>query len=279
MTGNNTTFCNSTIFTGTAWNAVASGTWFLAYGGNIQTVTHLFGQNYATVTGGGCLACPATPTTTTAAPTTTTTLPPADHYYFVRAYNCGDCSFAFDTYARMAGAGIIGKVYREPGLISFFSYELLNTTPITSGTDLLNVPYNTCSEACAGVPATTTTTTAGPTTTTTTGAGTLFYITNSSLDIVITDVKVNGVSLTGLSGPGFPVSSGDTTTGYSNQLGYQNVDIYYYNAITGQHIEGYDSDLTFYCNATVGTGGHISQFGGAYVGSGTFQIYALDGVC
>jgi len=109
---------------------------------------------------------------------------------------------------------------------------------------------------------------------------TLFYIQNSSLDIVITDVKVNGVSLTGVTGVGFPVSSGDTVSGYSNQLGTQDVDIYYSLGVPGQHIEGYDSDLTFYCNATVGTGtGKVTQFGGAYVGAGTFQIYAYDGSC
>ena len=113
-----------------------------------------------------------------------------------------------------------------------------------------------------------------------TAGDTLFYIQNSSLDIVITDVKVNGVSLTGVTGVGFPLSSGDTINGYSNQLGYQDVDIYYSLGVPGQHIEGYDSDLTFYCNATVGTGGgKVTQFGGAYVGAGTFQIYAYDGSC
>ncbi len=109
---------------------------------------------------------------------------------------------------------------------------------------------------------------------------TLFYIENSSLDIVITDVKVNGVSLTGVTGTGFPLYSGDTVNGYSNQIGTQDVDIYYSLSTPGQHIEGYDSDLNFYCNATVGTGGgKVTQFGGAYVGAGTFQIYALDGTC
>lgn len=107
----------------------------------------------------------------------------------------------------------------------------------------------------------------------------LFYISNSSLDIVITDVKVNGVSLTGATGAGFPVYSGDSINAYSNQIGTYDVDIYYYNSITGQHIEGYDSDLNFYCNATVGIGSNVTQFGGAVVGAGTFQIYALDGTC
>ena len=119
---------------------------------------------------GNCLTedCPPTTTTTstTSTSTTTTTLPPADNYYFARAYNCGDCSFAFDTYVKMAGAGVIGKVYREPGAISIYSFELLSTSMITTGTYVINTPFNSCSEACSGI----TTTTTSTTTTTTTAA-------------------------------------------------------------------------------------------------------------
>jgi hypothetical protein len=109
----------------------------------------------------------------------------------------------------------------------------------------------------------------------------LFYINNTggALDITITDVKVNGVSLTGLTGGGFPVSPGENINGYSNQLGTQDVIVYYSNYIYGQHIEAYDSDLTYYCNNTVGIGSQTATFSGAKVGSGTFQIYAADGSC
>ena len=34
-----------------------------------------------------------------------------------------------------------------------------------------------------------------------------FYIVNSSLDVIIDDVEVNGVSLTGVTGTGFPLST------------------------------------------------------------------------
>ena len=108
---------------------------------------------------------------------------------------------------------------------------------------------------------------------------TLFYISNSSLDISITDVQVNGVSLYGATGAGFPVNSGDSINAYSTQLGTQNVNIFYTNSTYGQNIQGYDSNLTYYCNDTIGVGAHTAQFGGAYVGSGTFQIYAYDGSC
>jgi hypothetical protein len=74
MTGNGTTFCNSTTFTAVPWNAIATGTYVVSFGGNFQDVSHTFGQGFATVTGGGCTACAGTTTTTTtAAPTTTTT--------------------------------------------------------------------------------------------------------------------------------------------------------------------------------------------------------------
>jgi hypothetical protein len=109
-------------------------------------------------------------------------------------------------------------------------------------------------------------------------SSTLFYISNSSLDISITDVKVNGISLTGATGAGFPVNSGDSINAYSNIQGTFNVDIYYSSGIYGQRIEGYDSNSTFYCNNT-NIGSNVAQFGGASVGSGTFQIYAYDGGC
>lgn len=108
---------------------------------------------------------------------------------------------------------------------------------------------------------------------------TQFYIQNSSLDIQITDVTVNGVSLTGATGSGFPVNPSETISAYSNQQGTQNVLIYFNNSITGQHIEGYDSNLTFYCDNISGTGSNVITWSGAFVGSGTFQIYAYDGSC
>ena len=88
-----------------------------------------------------------TSTTSTTSTTTTTTLPPADHYYFAEAYNCGGCSFAFNTYVKMAGAGVIGKFYAEPPL-SFYSYKLLSVSAITTGQYLINIPYNTCALDC-----------------------------------------------------------------------------------------------------------------------------------
>lgn len=108
---------------------------------------------------------------------------------------------------------------------------------------------------------------------------TLFYISNGSLDVSITDITVNGVSLYGATGGGFPVDASENINAYSNEQGYQTVVVYFNNSITGQHIEAYDSDLTFFCDNISGTGANSITWTSAYVGAGTFQIYALDGSC
>ena len=64
MNGNGTTFCNSTTFTSSGWYSIASGNYYLSYGGNIQTISHTIYTNTATVTGGGCSTCPGGPTGT-----------------------------------------------------------------------------------------------------------------------------------------------------------------------------------------------------------------------
>jgi hypothetical protein len=81
MTGNGTTFCNSTIFTATSfWEYQSTGNYYISYGNNTINVSHTFSQNFATSLGGGCQACPTptpTPTlTSTPAPTYTPTPTP-----------------------------------------------------------------------------------------------------------------------------------------------------------------------------------------------------------
>jgi hypothetical protein len=57
MTGNTSTFCNSTTFNSGGIGGLASGTWYFAYGGQVVTVT-TNGTNIATVTL-DCSNCPA----------------------------------------------------------------------------------------------------------------------------------------------------------------------------------------------------------------------------
>jgi hypothetical protein len=107
MSGNDTTFCNSTIFTSGGWISVPTGNYFLGYGGNTRNVTHTIGTNYATTYDAGCAACPVTPTPTpthtqtftptltttpTSTPTPTTTPIITYNYYSITKYNCPGCT-------------------------------------------------------------------------------------------------------------------------------------------------------------------------------------------
>jgi hypothetical protein len=78
MTGNQTTFCNSTIFTATSfWEYQSTGNYYISYSGNYIAVSHTFSQNFATSLGGGCSSCPTPTPTPTPAPTATVTPTPA----------------------------------------------------------------------------------------------------------------------------------------------------------------------------------------------------------
>ena len=58
FTGNATSFCSSTYFTGNTFDYQSSGTYYLQYGENYQQISITFGSNVAEVTGGGCSSCP-----------------------------------------------------------------------------------------------------------------------------------------------------------------------------------------------------------------------------
>jgi hypothetical protein len=75
MTGDGTTFCNSTTFSAANWSSIGGGTYYLSYGGDVLVVTHNPVDDYVTAQVGGCTICPTpTPTPTiTATPTVTST--------------------------------------------------------------------------------------------------------------------------------------------------------------------------------------------------------------
>ena len=58
FTGNATSFCSSTYFTGNTFDYQSSGTYYLQYGENYQQISITFGSNIAEVTGAGCSSCP-----------------------------------------------------------------------------------------------------------------------------------------------------------------------------------------------------------------------------
>jgi hypothetical protein len=55
--GNGTTFCNSTTLTAAGFSALAPGTLFISYGGQVRASNHGAGQNFVTFTT-GCSNCP-----------------------------------------------------------------------------------------------------------------------------------------------------------------------------------------------------------------------------
>ena len=102
MTGNGTTFCNSTTFTSASWNAIATGNYVLEFSGQIRNVSHTSGQGYATTIDAGCGTCPTqtpTPTPTpTATPTPTPTPTPIAVYQYCCGYDASDCCDAITDY-------------------------------------------------------------------------------------------------------------------------------------------------------------------------------------
>jgi hypothetical protein len=129
----------------------------------------------------------------------------------------------------------------------------------------------------------TTTTTTAATTTTTTGAPTTvdIYINNiSALDITITDVRINGVSITWVGGgDGFPLPSGENGSFTSTQTGVQDVEIDYTSSIPGQNISFMDSDLTITCISTFGGPGTMGILAAQITTGTTIYVTAADGDC
>jgi hypothetical protein len=136
---------------------------------------------------------------------------------------------------------------------------------------------------CAGG-TTTTTTTAAPTTTTTTtvapASTVAIYITNSSLDVPIGGMTINGVAVTWVSSVDFYLNAGDNGNFESTQTGTQDVVISYGNHIAGQRITFTDSDNVVTCQTLGGNGGGTFTITGAAITAGTtITVESVDGVC
>ena len=116
MSGNSTTYCNSTQFSGTPWATIASGNYVLQFENQTRNVTHTFGQIYANTYDAGCENCPPptptptpTPTNTptptptptgtpTPTPTPTPTSTPIPVYQYCCGYDASDCCLAITDY-------------------------------------------------------------------------------------------------------------------------------------------------------------------------------------
>ena len=106
------------------------------------------------------------------------------------------------------------------------------------------------------------------------------YISNSSLDISITDVEINGVSVTHDGGQNFPVDTSDNGFFTTTQLGTYNIVVYFYASISGQHIDVTDSNSTLTCHNVPGNGSGTFTVTSAIINTVvTVNIDVLDGAC
>ena len=118
---------------------------------------------------------------------------------------------------------------------------------------------------------TTTTTTEAPTTTTTTTTTTVanpdLQVNNASLDITVSNVSVNGVTATPITGS-YPIPAGDTRQLDTTQIGTFDITVTWSSSISGQNISVTDSNGTVQCQAA-GNGSNITL---------TFPNCVVDGV-
>jgi len=129
---------------------------------------------------------------------------------------------------------------------------------------------------------TTTTTTTSTTTTTTTAAPTsasLFVNNTDSLDIPITDITVNGVTVTFVSGTDFTINAGNNGNFETDQIGTFDIIVYYGGHTAGQNITITDSANNVFCCNLNGSAGSCTFVDAIVNTSQTVQIVASDGAC
>ena len=153
------------------------------------------------------------------------------------------------------------------------------TPTLTSTSTPNSTPSNTPSQTNTQTNTQTSTPTNTPTPSITpSGTTALIDITNSSLDISISEVYVNGVLTLSVAGT-MPNTTGNGTTLATTQVGVYNIDVFYNTSIPGQNISLLDSDSVSTCQNIL-TGSNAMTFFGVKVA--TYQnviINASDGTC
>jgi hypothetical protein len=185
MTGNNPSYCLSTVFTGTPWVSIASGNYVLEFLGQIRNVTHFLGNNYAQTFDAGCGACPTptptptlTPTPTpTNTPTPTPTSTPLPEFLYYTVDRRATCNTGIENpvamYVRLpyAFTPTLNYWYRDSAGTCIYSYRISNITPTDPGifgaTPVDAVSYSNstlaCGTGCIPTPTPTPTATVTPT--------------------------------------------------------------------------------------------------------------------
>lgn len=107
----------------------------------------------------------------------------------------------------------------------------------------------------------------------------IFIDNNNSLDIPITDMTINGVSVTYVSGANFTINAGNNGNFSSQQLGTYTVIIYYGGHIPGQNIAFTDSNNNVTCKDLNGSAGSFTIANAVITGGTTVYVTAQDGAC
>ncbi len=147
--------------------------------------------------------------------------------------------------------------------------------------NVTNVVTTTTTEAPTTTTTTTTTTTEPPTTTTTTTVAptVAIYITNTSLNVPIGSMTINGVNVDWVSSVDFVVSAGDNGNFTSTQIGTYNVVIAYGGHIPGQRITFTDSNNVVTCQTLNGSIGLFTIYSAAITAGTTITVESVDGIC
>jgi hypothetical protein len=109
-----------------------------------------------------------------------------------------------------------------------------------------------------------------------TGSSVSIFLNNSSLDITVNAMRVNGIAISGAS---FPLTPGNNTTGYTTQFGTYTVEIDRSNSVSGQHIGISDSNSTPSCQ-NANAGNSTLSFSDIVISNaGSVTVNASDGLC
>ena len=184
----------------------------------------------------------------------------------------GVYSDGVDVYTVTGGAGEVTATALCDNFTTTTTTTTTTTEPPTTTTTT-----STTTTTTTEPPTTTTTTTTSTTTTTTTLLDAPLRIENSSLDVSVSDVQVNSITATPLTGS-YPVPAGENRDLTTTQFGTQTITVTFTTAITGQNITITDSNLVVQCQ-TVNTSSTFTFPNCAVDGLTQVLISVADGVC
>lgn len=179
-----------------------------------------------------------------------------------------------DSSANYKGTGVIGPAFNNLG--SECPQPTMTPTPTPTLTPGAPTPTPTLTPTLTPTPTPTPT----PSPTPTPGGTADVYIYNNSLNVPVTGVTVNGVSVTYSSGADFTVDAGESGAFTTNQTGNGlSIVVSYGSHISGQNIQIYDTGAGTVCCDLNGSSGTCTLSGAQVDGGFAIYIYVADGAC